>query len=415
MRGAIALAILLRLALIALAFSIRGPEAFLARDSKLYLDTATSLATRLEFTSGGKPEIFRTPGYPLLVAAGMKSGAPIAFVLAAQLALSVALVAMTFLIVRRLTGDDRAATISAFIVAIEPTLLLWSVKVMSETLFTVSLLAFVGFAIRAVSSDDWRSVAAAAAALALAAYVKPIAYPLLIVVALASLAAPRKALVFIATAALLVVPWQIRNAREAGFAGFSTLFDRALYVSAGGSIIAHREHKPFADVRAQMLPKALRESPSRIRAEGASLVASDPRGYAVTHVAGMARTLFEPGAVEYLRTFGWYPESGGALQRTVDRGLVRGTIDLASRAPFVFWSSLILGIALLPLLLLPMIAMRVLPPAARIPFTLIVSVIVYFVIVSGGVPGSSRFRAPIVPLLAISGAFVFDARRRASG
>ena len=79
---ALAAGLALRLILIAAAWEVRGPDAFLSPDSRTYLDPATSLGSRYTFTNAaGQPEIFRTPGYPLLLACGVIIGHPIAFAL----------------------------------------------------------------------------------------------------------------------------------------------------------------------------------------------------------------------------------------------------------------------------------------------------------------------------------------------
>jgi hypothetical protein len=146
--------------------------------------------------------------------------------------------------------------------------------------------------------------------------------------------------------------------------------------------------------------------------EGWRLLFSDPLGYSWTHAQGMARTLFDPGAVEYLRIFGRYPRLGGALARIVDQGLVRGALELARAHPLVVWSSAVMAILLAPLVVLPFLgAMRV-PRDRRAAFVLFAIIVGWLVFAGGGVPGSSRFRAPAVPFLTLMSAFAFrrDAR-----
>ena len=102
----VALAVGLRGAVAGAAWAARGPSAFLANDSTSYLAPAASLATSGAFLdAGGQPEIFRVPGYPLLLAAGHLGRAPLAFALLAQLALSALLVWRVWALARRLTGD----------------------------------------------------------------------------------------------------------------------------------------------------------------------------------------------------------------------------------------------------------------------------------------------------------------------
>ena len=244
-----------------------------------------------------------------------------------------------------------------------------------------------------------------------AAYIKPIAYPLVFIICLASLfrisfIRPRAALLFVLVCAALLIPWIARNHR-AGYTGFSTLMARAVYVSAGGSVLAQREHRPYEEVRQELIRRADVRGPTaqprRFAREGAALVASDPLGYAKTHLKGMLRTLFDPGATEYLRMFDLYREGGGAMMAT------RGIGTTARAYPIPFWSSIALAMILAPLVILPFIGAYRSPTVA---FVLLAIVAGYLVFAGGGVPGYSRFRAPAVPFLVLMSAVAFTRRTR---
>jgi 4-amino-4-deoxy-L-arabinose transferase-like glycosyltransferase len=422
----VAFAIGLRVALAIGAWLAGGTAAFLAGDSETYLVPAAHLAAHLELTNGlGAPEIFRTPGYPLLLAAGFVLAHPIVFALAAQLALAAGIVALTHALVRRLVDDPRIAAACAWAAALEPTMLIWSVKVMAETLFTILLLLFVDAALRALETKSPAWSIAAGCALTAAIYVRPIAYPLVPLLFLAALIGRgffgvavtwRQAFAFLLTCAVLLAPWHLRNFRRTGYMGFSTLFDHAVYLSAGGSVAARHEQKPFGEVRLRLL-KAADGSPGAakyesMRRRGWALFASDPGAYARIHLEGMARTLFSPGAGEYFGTLGVNRAFGATVTHSLDAGPVSGAAAVAKRFPLAFWSSLVLAVLLLPLLALPLIAATKLRPDQRPAFLLLLLVAGWLVTASGGVAGSSRFRAPIVPILIIMGSLAF-ARREA--
>ena len=424
---AIGAGLLIRAVLIAVVWAQRGPAAFLVPDSYSYL----RLADRLAFGHGfidrwGLPEMFRTPGYPLLLSAGSAIGHPVLFALVLQSLMTAGIITLTYAIARRLTHDERLAGICALVVALEPTLLTWSMRVMPETALTLCLVAFVYAALRVIdegrnsplsppqrgegqgegrlSRKTW--IITAAVMLCAAAYMKPIAYPLVFIVCIASFIRPRVALLFVLACAVLLVPWIARNHR-AGYTGFSTLMARAVYVSAGGSVLANREHRPYEDVRKELIRRAdvrgPTAKPQRFAREGVALVASDPIGYAKTHLKGVLRTLFDPGATEYLRMFDLYREGGGAM--IASRG-----IGTAARAyPLPFWSSIALGLILAPLVILPFIGAYRWP---TLGFLLIALVAGYLVFAGGGVPGYSRFRAPAVPFLVVMSAVAFVRRSR---
>jgi hypothetical protein len=394
---AVAAGVLARVSIVAGAGLRRGLDAFLVPDSFVYLRLADSFAAGEGFRGfRGVPELFRTPAYPLLLAVGKALGFPVVFALAVQVAMSAGIIVLTFLLARHVLRDERLAAGCAFVVAIEPTLMAWSLKVMPETFLTLALVAFAYAAVRALESPRLRWIATAAVALCLAAYVKPIAWPLVVLLCVASLMRIRTAAIFIPLCVLLLAPWHMRNTRY-GYAGFSTLFARAAYLSAGGSIVAQREGRPYEEVRRELLQKADARGPKGDPAaaygrEGVSLIASNPLGYAEIHVKGMLRTMFDPGAAEYLRFFDLYREGGRAR-------LAEGGLSAAMRAyPLMFWCSVALAIVLAPLVLLPLIGMF---RARNAAFLLLFAISAYLITAGGGVPGYARFRVPAVPFLIV--------------
>ena len=403
--GAAGLAAAVRVALAAAAWWVRGFDAFLADDSGAYVQLAQSLARGHGFVdASGLPELFRTPLYPAMLVPGVWAGHVHVWALAINLLAAILIVELTFRMARRVVQDEWLAAICALVVAVEPTLLLWSVKVMPETLFACFVLAFAAALLAGRG-------ALAALAITAAAYTKPAAYPLVLISAAVVLLgcrrsfALRKGLAYLVIVIALLAPWHIRNSSQARFAGFSTLFDRALYISVSGSIESREGRRPFAEVRREKLAAA--PDPASMRQEGMSRLAAHPLEYAVIHVQGMLRTLLEPGAVEYLRLFDAYPRSGGALGHLVQRGLVRGAYDFAKAFPLAFWMSVVAALVLLPLVVLPLAAIARGPGARGIA---LLAIAAYFVIISGGPPGSSRFRVPIVPILIVMSAFAV--RRR---
>jgi 4-amino-4-deoxy-L-arabinose transferase-like glycosyltransferase len=406
LRAAVAADVLLRLLLIACAAWNGGPAAFLVGDSVGYRILARHLAfdgAFLDRWGSGTPELFRTPGYPLLLVPGMWMGQSVAFAIALNVLASVAIVIVTYRLARRLL-DERLAGFCALVVALEPTMLTWSLKVMPETLFTLCLVLFTAAALQGLETRQTRWIVAAATAIVGAAYLRPIAYPLVFVIALAAFFAigARRAFIFLVTAAALLAPWHLRNAWQTGYPGFSTVTERSLYFSAGGAVRAERENRPFADVRRDLLEQGrLRDSAADATHHGAmargglAMIAANPLAWGTAHVRGMLRTLFDPGAAAYLRLFGAY--SAGARS-------AGGAGAMAHVYPLVFWSSVALAIVLLPLVVLPIVAAFRVPREQRTPFVLLALVAAYLVFASGGPPGNYRFRAPVVPFLVLMGA-----------
>jgi hypothetical protein len=144
------------------------------------------------------------------------------------------------------------------------------------------------------------------------------------------------------------------------------------------------------------------------------LVASDPLGYALTHVKRVARTLLDPGAVEYLRFAGLYTEGGQRVLERPGRGAVQRLLQLARAYPLAVAGSCVLALLLLPLLLLPIVGATRIPRQLRAHFFLLALVTAYFIAISGGVAPQPRFRVPVVPLLILMSAFAVRPRASAS-
>src|SRR5688500_3905885 len=75
--GAVGITVAVRLALFAVVLTVRADTAaFHTTDSVRYLELAASLGRFEGFGTGGSPELFRLPGFPLLVAVAGWIGHP---------------------------------------------------------------------------------------------------------------------------------------------------------------------------------------------------------------------------------------------------------------------------------------------------------------------------------------------------
>jgi hypothetical protein len=141
---------------------------------------------------------------------------------------------------------------------------------------------------------------------------------------------------------------------------------------------------------------------ARFRAQGLSELASAPLVYARVHAAGVVRVLLEPGAVEYYRVLGWYPENGGLLAVAHERGLVVALAELAAERPGLLRLTLGLGMWVAAIFAAATWGFARLwrsgrPGDAR----LLAAWAAYFIVLSGGAHGLSRFRHPVVPVLCV--------------
>jgi len=119
-------------------------HAFRSLDSREYFDLARNLADHGTFSQSAaqpmKPATWRTPGYPLFLAAVMKLAgpSPVALIIAQHL-LGILNVLLVFRIARAYMSANRAA-LTALLFLFEPYHLFYTNWLMSETLFTTVIL-----------------------------------------------------------------------------------------------------------------------------------------------------------------------------------------------------------------------------------------------------------------------------------
>ena len=102
---------------IGLLLAASGGAGVLTPDSQGYETLATSLAADGTFSRDGEPEIFRTPGYPMFIAAIRPFGG--SAILVAQVFMDVLLVGLTYLLGRTLAGEG-IGLLAALLQAISP-------------------------------------------------------------------------------------------------------------------------------------------------------------------------------------------------------------------------------------------------------------------------------------------------------
>jgi hypothetical protein len=305
--------------------------------------------------------------------------------------------------------------------ALEPLSILYTSLILTETLFASLVAAFL-FCLADYFNHRQALGTLVLAALALSAsvYVRPVSYYLPILVSLVLLPAllfrfkkmkyVLHVAVFLAISFGLVGAWQVRNRIQTGYRGFSAISDLNLYLYQGASAKARAQGLPFSDVQQQL--RSFEGHPEHnswtdaqksvfMRREGVKMILEHPLAYVRVHLGGMARILFDPGSVDFLKVFHSYPRLGGTLADIADRGLLPVVLGLVRGNPLVFWSQLALFAVLAAYYVLALLGLCRASPADVWNRIALVALIAYFVAVSGGPHGYSRFRHPAMPFLCV--------------
>ncbi len=247
-------------------------------DSGRYLELADRLAAGDGFQSRqwrGRlgPELFRTPGYPLVLAlAGKLPGSRHAWVIGLQILAGAATVALCYVLVSA-WASPRAGIFAAALLALDPAHVVYSNLVMSDVLCGASIAAGLVLLEHARGSPapghataEWWRLAFAGCLLSVATALRPVAVLLVVPAAIylrrrdgsrAGVASsPRRVAAFavaaFATAALLFpLGWTARNGLTTGSWTLSTAFDinLALVVAAKTEARAGRLARSAAEQR----------------------------------------------------------------------------------------------------------------------------------------------------------------------
>jgi 4-amino-4-deoxy-L-arabinose transferase-like glycosyltransferase len=190
-------------------------------DEGAYLSLARNLAA-----SGHFQGTFRPPLYPAFEAIFLGSGLGTLGIRLAQVILSTASVFLVYRIALRETGE-RAARIAAFLMAFSPTLIAFSHRLWSETLFIFLLLLAIDLLARPVAAGNLGRWVGAGVLLGLAALTRPMLVTflpflgawLLFRVLKRQVSFPPALARFAALSAtmlLVILPWTIRNRMVSG-------------------------------------------------------------------------------------------------------------------------------------------------------------------------------------------------------
>jgi 4-amino-4-deoxy-L-arabinose transferase-like glycosyltransferase len=204
----------------------------------------------------GRPEINRTPGYPLfLVACGLSGPLGYGIAQIVQVLLDLFLVFLTYRFAAQLIGP-MAALMAAALQALSVPAIVSSVLIMSDDLFALIITLTIATLVRYFREQQWRLLALSAVLTALATYVRPVGLMFAAVVAIALLIRAnrfRNTISYLLVFAGLVSPWFVRNHIEAGYNGFSSISDKNLLPYEAASVRARLDGISQEEARRQLL------------------------------------------------------------------------------------------------------------------------------------------------------------------
>jgi 4-amino-4-deoxy-L-arabinose transferase-like glycosyltransferase len=383
-------------------------------DSQAYIQLSHSLVTWGTFERDGHPEIFRTPGYPMLLAfASPWQDSWWRAVLVVQVVLDVALVYLTFLLGWTLAGE-RAGLIAAALLAIEPLAVASCLRILSDSLYAFLFILAVLLLVHHLRSSRWWALLAAALVLGAACYVRPVglAMTAAVVVLLLIIGGKlrwRRAGVLAGIVALSVAPWVVHNALVADYVGFSSSATDAMYYFAAPEVVAVTDRIPPDEARAEMkkadelanAEKSPGQAATARKEEALRIITEHPWLYVRLHLKGCLG-FFLPGATDVLETVGLTTGERGTLDVLHTQGVAAAIRHYFAGSPSVLpvVAPLLIATAVQYLGTLLCVARgirRKIPAEAWLLAALVVAAALLH-----GPFGLPRYRLPVAPLLCVA-------------
>ena len=413
----------IRTGLLAVAYARTGTHVITQGDTASYLEPGRNLIKHGKYLIGGLPEIDRTPGYPLFtMLSGMAFDSVLLTVLI-QIAVSMLSLVLVWKITERIFPDRDAGRAAAWLYAAEPISVLYSVRLLPETLFVLLILATVERLLSFYESGRLSSLSVSGLLLAAATYVRPVSYYLVIPLAVAlAVTAPRnKGFKWKAPAILLlsVVPWlalwQLRNKVETGYSGFSSIVEQNLYFYQSAEVTAELDHislgaeqkrlgypdeTSYFAVHPEQKDWSEMQRLQFMRNQSLQILANHRGLYLKTHFVGVAVVAFTPCATELLQLLKLYPQDEAMPRRVLNEGIVSSFEQMLQTHPGVTFALVLFELTLLILYGLAAYGIAR-GKGQKVPLMLLIGVALYFLLISGGAQAVGRYRLPVMPEVCI--------------
>ena len=217
------IALMIKLSLFAFA-AAHAPQGKLLPDSNDYLSLSTMLASKGVFAIQNengtlKYDTWRTPGYPLfLVVFHVLMKIPLDGIILLQIAMTLLAAFITYKTALEIT--PKIAFLSAAIILLDPPITIFSLTILTESLFLLLISLFMFNFVRYLKNKNISYIILSALILAFATYVRPVSYYLGFAITLFIIYANRKqgfkkafahAIIFGLIVYSLLGIWQIRN------------------------------------------------------------------------------------------------------------------------------------------------------------------------------------------------------------
>jgi len=375
---------------------------FLSPDSMTYLIPARNLVEGKGFTSGaGRPELMRTPGYPLLIAVLMLADLDVKSIVLVQHLLNVLLAAGVALFTLKLTASRILAVTTGLLLAADLPMLDTANTVLSDTLFAFLLFLSLRLIYQETISckpNCWK-VAFSGLLAGAVSLVRPVAVYLVVPIG-AFIWITRRSLKFrtsIIFGLLFVIAplsWSAHNYLKAGHFVLSYISNVNLLLYRAAGVLAINEpgdfYRNLETQQQELLNRACGDLERLYGHDCAAIAVPDKAGY-FSHL-GATIVLSHPTASAKLGVRG-----AAAMMLGLDTLAVARILHIGQRPAKLLARFYMCGTALLWLL-----GAIYWWKHQRQMFYLFFFTSAYFIVLSAGAETYNRFRVPITPLCVVA-------------
>ncbi|MCH7754210.1 glycosyltransferase family 39 protein [candidate division KSB1 bacterium] len=414
--------------LLFIGIRLNNPKGFLTNtDSIQYWQIAENILNHSSFSLSNTqpitPDHSRTPFYPLFISLLKWLGLDVAGIIFIQILVSAATCLMVILLTYKLVGSWKPAYLAGAIVAVDIPSIVYANSLLTETVFTFLLtLSILFFVLHFKEPEKISPLLISGALMGLSILCRPIsAFLPLFIVLLFFIFSKRPKIYLLKRASLyltlcfvVVSPWLVRNQFVFGTPILTTMgYNNILHYRAAG-VYAVKQGIPLSESQDLLGKKVKSEFQGdkelepikykKFEAEiGTSIILESLPTYIRNHIRSIFNMLFKPLRSTIDLQLG-LSEKGTSLMTWGEKnssspmsGLLRSTSGLTIALVFLqlisivlLWLSVIYG------LIISFVKKE------QLISSIILLLILYFCIMSGGPEAYARFRVPLIPFLAIA-------------
>lgn len=411
---------------------------FYTFDSSEYVTLAQNILNRGVFSQKAtppfSPDMERTPIYPLFLAiilAVFKNSFRVIIIL--QILIGSTTAILTFHTAKKLDHSTLAGLIAAWIVATDPVAILLNNRLLTETLFTFGLMVGILLFTLYLHNDKTENLVLSAIVISLSALTRPIAqflpvalFPLFIVARKNKLLRSSlvKGFIFVFICGVIISSWCYRNYKTGNIFLLSTISDTNLIYYRARAVLAEAENITQEEAIEQLKEEiktvatlqnlSQSETISLQRKRALQIFSQYPIQTVLMLTKGAGRLLVDPGFTiicTMMDTSSVNYECVPGKSSMLESGLLSKAIQKFQEMTFVQQLTLLWGIIILGITYFGLVGgvIHLLRERNWLTLFLLGITILYFVVLSAGGEANYRFRAPILPFLAILSGVGYDA------